>query len=120
MSTVLDALKKLQSERDREGGSGPGALREGVVDGGSPAPKRRRWVLWLVSLAILVMAGAAAGYFLPGTREDLLAYILRVSPKKTFLVHGDLEATEWFADQLREKLPDCETVIPRPGVKYTL
>lgn len=54
------------------------------------------------------------------TREDLLAYILRVAPKKTFLVHGDIEATEWFAEQLKEKLPDCETIIPRPGIKYEL
>jgi len=54
------------------------------------------------------------------TREDLLSYILRVSPKKTFLVHGDIKATEWFARQLKEKLPDCETVIPLPGKNYTL
>ena len=54
------------------------------------------------------------------TRTDLLDYILRVAPKKTFLVHGDLEATEWFAQQLKEKLPDCETIIPQPGKKYSL
>lgn len=54
------------------------------------------------------------------TRDDLLEYILRVNPKKTFLVHGDIEATEWFANQLKENLPDCETIIPRPGIKYTI
>jgi len=54
------------------------------------------------------------------TRKALLEYILRVKPKKTFLVHGDLAATEWFAGQLKEKLPDCETIIPSPGTKYTL
>ncbi|MFK7911956.1 MAG: MBL fold metallo-hydrolase [Akkermansiaceae bacterium] len=54
------------------------------------------------------------------TRDDLLDYILRVGPKKTFLVHGDIEATEWFAEQLKEKLPQCETIIPRPGLKYSL
>ncbi len=54
------------------------------------------------------------------TRDDLLAYILRVNPKKTILVHGDPEATQWFADQLAEKLPGCETIIPTPGQKYTL
>ena len=64
MSTVLDALKKLQSERDREGGAGPGALQQDVVDGGSPEPKKRRWLPWLASVGILVMVGAGAGYFL--------------------------------------------------------
>ncbi len=54
------------------------------------------------------------------TRDDLLDYILRVGPKKTFLVHGDIAATEWFAEQLKEKLPDCETIMPLPGVKYEL
>ena len=54
------------------------------------------------------------------TRESLLDYILRVAPKKTFLVHGDIGATEWFAEQLKDKLPECETTIPRPGVQYTL
>ena len=54
------------------------------------------------------------------TRDDLLGYILRVNPKKTILVHGDPEATQWFADQLAEKLPGCETIIPTPGQKYTL
>lgn len=54
------------------------------------------------------------------TRDDLLDYILKVAPKKTFLVHGDLAATEWFALQLKEKLPNCETIIPSPGQKYSL
>lgn len=54
------------------------------------------------------------------TRKDLLDYILRVKPQKTFLVHGDLPATEWFAEQLKEKLPETETIIPRPGVKYDI
>ena len=54
------------------------------------------------------------------TRQDLLEYILRVAPKKTFLVHGDADASDWFAEQLREKLPNCETIIPQPGVKYEL
>jgi len=69
VSTVLDALKKLQSERDREGGSDPGALHQDVVGEGSPEPGRRRWGVWLASLGILVMAGAAAGYFFLGKGE---------------------------------------------------
>ena len=54
------------------------------------------------------------------TRDDILDYILRVTPKKAFLVHGDIAATEWFTQQLKEKLPECETIIPRPGKKYSL
>lgn len=54
------------------------------------------------------------------TRKSLLDYILRVKPKQTILVHGDLEATEWFAQQLAEKLPECETIIPVPGKKYKM
>ncbi|BDS05934.1 Ysh1p: subunit of polyadenylation factor I [Oceaniferula spumae] len=54
------------------------------------------------------------------TREDLLDYILRVNPKKTILVHGDLPATEWFAEQLKAKLPECDTIIPLPGKRYAL
>lgn len=53
-------------------------------------------------------------------REHLLDYILRVKPKQCFLVHGDPEATQWFADQIKDKLPDCQTTIPRPGVQYSL
>lgn len=52
------------------------------------------------------------------TRDDLLDYILRVNPKKTFLIHGDIQATEWFAKQLQKKLPNCDTIIPKPGMKY--
>jgi Cft2 family RNA processing exonuclease len=54
------------------------------------------------------------------TRKSLLDYILRVKPKKTILVHGDLAATEWFAEQLKEKLPETEVIIPTPGKKYAL
>jgi len=71
VSTVLDALKKLQSERDREGRAGTGARHGDVVKGGSPRPPQRRWPVWLASLAILVMAGAAAGYFFLGNRYEL-------------------------------------------------
>ena len=54
------------------------------------------------------------------TRDDLLDYILRVKPAKTILVHGDIEATQWFADELAKRLPGCETIIPKPGLKYYL
>ena len=54
------------------------------------------------------------------TRESLLDYILKVRPKKTFLVHGDPKASSWFAGQLKEKLPATETIIPEPGKDYVI
>jgi hypothetical protein len=37
-----------------------------------------------------------------------------------FLVHGDIGASEWFRDQLAEKLPNCEVIIPEPTKLYHL
>lgn len=54
------------------------------------------------------------------TRESLLEYILKVKPKKAFLVHGDPKATAWFVAQLKEKLPDTEAIIPEPGKDYVI
>ena len=54
------------------------------------------------------------------TRDDLLDYILRVKPRRTMLVHGDLPASQWFAEQLAEKLPSTEAIIPEPGKVYDL
>ncbi|MFT5632486.1 MAG: putative metal-dependent RNase [Rubritalea sp.] len=53
-------------------------------------------------------------------REALLAYMLKVAPRKMFLVHGDIGASEWFRDQLAEKLPDCDVIIPEPKKIYDL
>lgn len=53
-------------------------------------------------------------------RETLLAYMLNVAPKKMFLVHGDIEASQWFRDQLAEKLPACQVIIPEPTKIYEL
>lgn len=54
------------------------------------------------------------------TREELLEYIIQVNPKKTFLVHGDDDAVAWFVEQLKEKLPSTEAIVPQPGVDYVL
>ena len=54
------------------------------------------------------------------TRDDLLDYILKVRPKKAFLVHGDPKASRWFADQLKDRLPGTEAIIPDPGHDYRL
>jgi len=54
------------------------------------------------------------------TRESLLEYIMKVRPKKTFLVHGDPKASAWFVAQLKEKLPSTETIVPEPGRDYEI
>jgi predicted metal-dependent RNase len=54
------------------------------------------------------------------TREEILDYILKVRPTKTFLVHGDDDAVAWFAAQLKELLPSTEAIVPDPGESYTI
>jgi predicted metal-dependent RNase len=54
------------------------------------------------------------------TREAILNYILKVAPKKAFLVHGDDGAVGWFKQQIEEKLPNTEVIIPEPGVEYVI
>ena len=54
------------------------------------------------------------------TRDDLLDYILKVKPKRTFLVHGDPAASQWFVRQLAERLPSAEVIVPEPGRDYPL
>jgi Cft2 family RNA processing exonuclease len=53
-------------------------------------------------------------------RDTILNYMLKVAPRKIFLVHGDIEASEWFLSQLAEKLPNCEAIIPTPRKIYNL
>ncbi len=48
-------------------------------------------------------------------REDILAYIRRVQPKKVLLVHGDMGALHWFKETLAQLEPQMEVVIPPPG-----
>jgi len=52
------------------------------------------------------------------TRDALLDYMLKVAPKRIILVHGDIEASQWFETQLNEKLPDTEVIIPVPKKQY--
>ncbi len=54
------------------------------------------------------------------TRESILDYILKVRPAKTFLVHGDAAALEWFRARLQEHLPQSEVIIPEPGREYPI
>ncbi|MCU0794750.1 MAG: MBL fold metallo-hydrolase [Akkermansiaceae bacterium] len=54
------------------------------------------------------------------TRDDLLDYIVRLNPGQVFLVHGDIPASAWFAEQIRQRLPQTRAIIPEPGVEYDL
>lgn len=70
-------------------------------------------VLFNCDLEILDFSGHAH-------REDLLDYILKVQPSKVFLVHGDAPASDWFVQQLYERLPNSQVVVPLPGQPYTI
>jgi len=55
-----------------------------------------------------------------GTRESLLAYILRLQPRKVLLVHGDQPAIDWFAHQIKAAAPTMEVIVPEPGIPVDL
>lgn len=48
-------------------------------------------------------------------RDDIRAYIKRVTPRKVVLVHGDPSAAAWFQQAVRSDLPGTEVIIPPPG-----
>ncbi len=54
------------------------------------------------------------------TRDAIADYILKVRPKKTFLVHGDDGAVEWFRAEIQRRLPDTEVIIPLPGEAHVI
>ena len=54
------------------------------------------------------------------TREYLLEFLLKVRPKKAFLVHGDPRASAWFVDQLKKQLPKTGVLDPVPLQTYTV
>jgi predicted metal-dependent RNase len=54
------------------------------------------------------------------TRDAILNYILKVAPKKAFLVHGDDGAVEWFRQEIKRQLPNTEVIVPAPGVEYEI
>jgi Cft2 family RNA processing exonuclease len=51
------------------------------------------------------------------TRESLIDYAKRISPKKIVLVHGDAPAVEWMRDTLSNELPSSEVIVPTPGME---
>lgn len=54
------------------------------------------------------------------TREAIADYIVKVAPKKAFLVHGDDGAVEWFRQEIKRRLPATEVIVPEPGVEYEI
>ncbi len=53
-------------------------------------------------------------------RPDLVAYAMKVKPRKIMLVHGDAPALEWMAQTLSTALPQTEVIVPMPGEKIVL
>jgi Cft2 family RNA processing exonuclease len=54
------------------------------------------------------------------TREALIAYAKKLSPRKIVLVHGDPPAVEWMRATLAADLPKSEVIVPAPGVELEL
>jgi len=54
------------------------------------------------------------------TRESLIEYAKKISPRKIVLVHGDPPAVEWMRATLFAELPDSEVIVPTSGVEIEL
>jgi Cft2 family RNA processing exonuclease len=54
------------------------------------------------------------------TRETLIDYAKKISPRKIVLVHGDPPAVEWMRAQLATDLPGADVIVPVPGVEIEL
>jgi Cft2 family RNA processing exonuclease len=54
------------------------------------------------------------------TRETLIDYARKLSPRKIVLVHGDPPAVEWMRAQLSLDLPNSELIVPLPGAELEL
>ena len=51
------------------------------------------------------------------SREALIDYAKKLSPRKIVLVHGDPPAVEWMRATLIVDLPKTEVIVPIPGVE---
>ena len=54
------------------------------------------------------------------SRESLIEYAKRLSPKKIVLVHGDPSAVAWVRAKLIVDLPQAEVIVPTPGIELEL
>ena len=53
-------------------------------------------------------------------RRELLQIVEKVKPKKIVLVHGETDAREWMANNIRYFYPDAEIYMPEHGEVVTL
>ncbi|HOF71757.1 MAG TPA: MBL fold metallo-hydrolase [Verrucomicrobiota bacterium] len=49
------------------------------------------------------------------SREDLLDFVCEVEPRAVLLTHGEADSIQWFADQIRARLPRSKVIVPQPG-----
>jgi len=54
------------------------------------------------------------------TRETLIEYARKISPRKIVLVHGDPPAVEWIRAELHTDLPKTDVIVPAPGAEVEL
>ena len=54
------------------------------------------------------------------TRESLIEFAKKISPKKIVLVHGDAPAVEWMRTTLSNELSGSKVIVPTPGVEIEL
>jgi len=54
------------------------------------------------------------------TRETLIEYARKISPRKIVLVHGDPPAVEWIRAELHTDLPKTDVIVPAPGAELEL
>ena len=51
------------------------------------------------------------------TRESLIDYAKKISPRKILLVHGDPPAVEWMRATLSNELSGSQVIVPTPGLE---
>jgi len=51
------------------------------------------------------------------SREAMIDYAKKLSPRKILLVHGDPPAVEWMRATLIVDLPKTEVIVPIPGIE---
>jgi Cft2 family RNA processing exonuclease len=49
------------------------------------------------------------------TRDTLIDFVKKTTPRKVLLVHGDTPAIEWMRDTIATALPQSEIILPQPG-----
>ncbi len=53
-------------------------------------------------------------------RDSLKQWIIDLAPKQALLVHGDLDASTWFEEELKKALPNSTIITPQAGKPYPL